>query len=289
MTPPQIAPLPHGRVAIPYEDPASPGRPLVLECYRPASHTPDKPVVIVQHGMGRNGDEYRDAWIPAADRHGALIVAITYPNASWPGARTYNDGHVLEDDGSIRPRNAWSNAIPARVFQLLHQAKITTRPGAILWGHSAGAQFVHRLLGLQPGPWEHVGAANAGWYTLPTLDRPYPQGMGGIGLDHSDVQRMLGTPLMIFAGDHDTETTADNLPKHDAALAQGPHRFARARSYLEAGRAEAARRGIPCAWQLVVVPGVGHEGMVMSGVAADYWFEGRLPQPAQARTVGVEL
>ena len=289
MTPPQIATLLHGRVAIPYEDPLSPGRPLVLECYRPAGHTPDKPVVIVQHGMGRNGDEYRDAWIPAADRHAALVVAITYPNASWPGARTYNDGHVLEADGTPRPREAWSNAIPARVLHLLQQAGITSRPSAMLWGHSAGAQFVHRLLGLQPGPWEQVGAGNAGWYTLPTLDHPYPQGLGGIGLDDSAIDRLLATPLVVFAGDQDTETTADNLPQHAAALAQGPHRFARAKAYLEAGQAEAQRRGIPCAWRLIVVPGVGHEGMVMSRVAAEYWFEHRLPQTATARAVGVEL
>ena len=288
MTPAEIAALLHGRVAIPYEDPFSPGRPLVLECYRPASHVPAGPVVIVQHGMNRNGDEYRDAWIPAADRHRALIVAITYPNASWPGARTYNDGHVQEEDGNIRPRDAWSNAIPARVFGLLQQAHVTTRPRAILWGHSAGAQFVHRLLGLQPETWEHVGAGNAGWYTLPTLDLPYPHGMGGIGLRDADVERLLAAPLVIFAGDQDTETTADNLPKHEAALAQGPHRFARAHAYLEAGRAEAARRDLPCAWRLVIVPGVGHEGMVMSQVAADYWFEGRQPQQA-TRAVGVEL
>ncbi len=279
----------HGRVAIPYEDAFSPGRGLVLECYRPSSHAAGGPVVIVQHGMGRNGDEYCDAWVPAADRHGAMIVAITYPAASWPGSRTYNDGHVREEDGSVRPRAAWSNAIPSRVFRLLQDAGVTTRPHAYLWGHSAGAQFVHRLLGLQSTAWEAVGAGNAGWYTLPTLDLPYPEGLGGIGLDEGDVDRLLLTPLVIFAGDHDTEMTAENLPKHAAALAQGPHRFARAHAYLAAGRAEAMRRGIACAWRLVVVPGVGHEGMVMSAVAASYWFEGVMPAAQAARTVGVEL
>jgi hypothetical protein len=38
----------------------------VLHCYRAAGFTPDSPVVLVQHGMLRNGDEYRDFWIPAA-------------------------------------------------------------------------------------------------------------------------------------------------------------------------------------------------------------------------------
>ena len=123
---PQLASILHGRVAIPYEDPHSPGQALVLECYRPESHRPDSPVVIVQHGMGRNGDEYRDAWIPAADRHGLLIVAITFPQDAWPGSRPYNDGNVFDEGGALRPREAWSNAIPARVVRLLQDAGITT-------------------------------------------------------------------------------------------------------------------------------------------------------------------
>lgn len=281
----------HGRVAIPYQDPDSPGHPVMLECYRPPNHAADRPVVLVQHGMGRNGDEYRDAWIPAADKHGLLIVACTFSDAAWPGSRTYNDGHVLDEQGAVRPRAAWSNAIPARVLGLLQDAGVTTRPQAHLWGHSAGGQFVHRLMGLQPHDvFEAAAPANAGWYTAPTLDRPYPEGLGGIGLDDAAVVRLLEYPMVIFAGDRDNETDAANLPKHPVALAQGPHRFARAHWYLAIGQAEAARRGVTCAWRLVVVPGIGHEGMRMSAVAAEYWFDGRMPQaPAEERAVAVEL
>ena len=69
----------HGRASIPYLDRYNPERPLVLECFRPQAHNPDKPVVIVQHGASRNGAEYCEAWIPAAEQHGFLIVAITFP------------------------------------------------------------------------------------------------------------------------------------------------------------------------------------------------------------------
>ena len=68
-----------GRASIPYLDRYNPDRPLVLECFRPHSHDPDKPVVIVQHGASRNGAEYCEAWIPAAEQQGLLIVAITFP------------------------------------------------------------------------------------------------------------------------------------------------------------------------------------------------------------------
>jgi hypothetical protein len=127
---------------------------------------------------------------------------------------------------------------------------------------------------MQPhGIFEAAGAANAGWYTLPTLDLPYPDGLGGIGLTQDDLVRFLGYPLVIFSGDRDTDGTAENFPKHDSAMAQGPNRFARAQFFLDYGRAAAARLGVPCRWTRVVVPGVAHEGMKMSAFAAQYWFD----------------
>jgi pimeloyl-ACP methyl ester carboxylesterase len=265
-----------GRASIPYLDRYNPERPLALECFRPKTQTPDKPVVIVQHGASRNGAEYCEAWLPAAERHGLLIVAITFSKEAWPDAVTYNNGHVLDEDGGLRPRECWSLAIPGRVFALLREAGITRRDKPYLWGHSAGGQFVHRLLATQPrGIFEAVGAANPGWCTLPTLDLAYPDGLGGIGLTRDDIVRFLGYPLVIFSGDQDIDGTTENFPKHDAAMAQGPNRFARAQFYLERGRAEAARLGVPCRWNRVVVPGVAHEGMRMSAFAGDYWFGGK--------------
>jgi pimeloyl-ACP methyl ester carboxylesterase len=263
-----------GPTSIPYIDRFSPERPLLLECFRPQAHAPDKPVVIVQHGMSRNGAEYCEAWVPAAEKHGFLIVAITFPKEAWPDATTYNNGHVLSEDGTLRPRDCWSNAIPGRVFGLLREAGVTTREKTHLWGHSAGGQFVHRLLAMQPhGIFEASGAANSGWYTLPTLDLPYPDGLGGIGLMPDDVVRFLGYPLVIFSGDQDIDGTAENFPKHDSAMAQGPDRFARAQFFLDYGQAAAAKLGVPCRWTRIVVPGVAHEGTRMSAFAAQYWFD----------------
>jgi pimeloyl-ACP methyl ester carboxylesterase len=264
-----------GRASLPYVDPFSPDRPLVLECFRPPRHDPDKPVVIVQHGMSRNGAEYCEAWVPAAERHGFLVVAITFPKESWPDAVTYNNGHVLAADGTLRPRENWSQAIPGRLFALLREAGVTTRDKIHLWGHSAGGQFVHRLLATQPlGIFAAVGAANSGWYTLPTLDLPYPDGLGGIGLTQDDLVRFLGYPLVIFSGDQDIDGTAENFPKHPAAMEQGANRFARAQFYLVRGQAEATRLGVPCRWTRIVVPGVAHEGMRMAAFAAQHWFDG---------------
>jgi hypothetical protein len=58
-----------GRASIPYLDRYSPDRPLVLECFRPQGHNPDKPVVIVQHGMS--------VMAPNTARHGSRLPSVT--------------------------------------------------------------------------------------------------------------------------------------------------------------------------------------------------------------------
>ncbi|MCI0756789.1 alpha/beta hydrolase [Teichococcus vastitatis] len=272
-----LAPL--GRQAIPFIDEAGdPSRPLVLHTYRPDGFTEDSPVVIVQHGMNRNGDEYRDFWIPAADAHKLLIVAPTFGHAEYPGAETYNNGHVLATNGSLRPRHQWGYEVPARLLALLRQGGVTRRDRMHFFGHSAGGQFGHRMAATQDlSPFEAIAVGNPGWYSLPTLDQPFPDGLGGIGLEEEALRRLLDFPLLILAGEQDIETSGPSLPANPAAVAQGPHRYARAGNYLAAGRAAAERLGVACRWRLQSVPHIGHDGAAMSRVAASLWFEGILP------------
>lgn len=269
-----------GRDALEYRDALHPDRPLVVNTYRPAAHTPDDPVVLVQHGIKRNGDEYRDFWIDAAEKHRLLIVATTFGDAAYPKPENYNNGMVVAADGAIRAREAWLYAILPRVVEALRAGGVTRRAQVRLFGHSAGGQFAHRLMATQDhAPYEAVAPANPGWYTLPTLERRFPEGLGGLGLGPADLARWLAYPMTVFAGDRDIETADENLPKSPEALAQGPTRFARAHFFLDMGRREAARLGVECRWTLVTVPGVGHDGCTMGKAVAAYWFEGRMPGP----------
>ncbi|HEY4251177.1 MAG TPA: alpha/beta hydrolase [Roseomonas sp.] len=278
-----------GRSAIPFiDEEGDRSRPLTLHTYRAAGYTPDRPLVLVQHGMKRNGDDYRDFWIPAADRHGLMIVAPTFSNEHYPTAAEYNDGMVRDEVGGVRPKPVWSYASIARIFALLRDAGVTKRPRAYLFGHSAGGQFGHRLLSTQPhDAYEAVMIGNPGWYTLPSFEAAFPAGLGGIGLGEADLIRLLAYPLTILAGDRDIETSGPSLPSQPEAIAQGQHRFARAHHYIAFGHAEALRLNVPCHWRLQVVPGIGHDGDAMSKVAASLWFEGRMPDAAElARLAG---
>ncbi|MBE9603396.1 alpha/beta hydrolase [Acetobacteraceae bacterium H6797] len=271
-----------GKQAIPFIDEAGdPTRPLVIHTYRATGYAPGKPAVFVQHGMNRNGDEYRDFWVEAAEKHGLLIIAPNYGNDEYPGAEVYNNGHVIGADGSLRPREKWGYAVPGRLFAMLREAGVTTREKAFFFGHSAGGQFGHRMAATQPlDIFEAIAIGNPGWYTLPTLERNFPEGMGGIGLGEKELLALLAYPLLIMAGEKDIETSGPSLPAQPQAVAQGPHRFARAHNYLAAGRAEAARRGVACNWRLQTVPHIGHDGAAMSRATASLWFEGVMPSDA---------
>lgn len=270
-----------GRSTLPFIDKFHPDRPLEVNFYRPAEHGPDDPVVIVQHGMLRNGDEYRDFWIPAADKHRILVVAPTFSDDIFPKAEGYNNGLVLGADGTAQAQDNWLYAVPGRVFAALRSGGVTRRSKARLFGHSAGGQFAHRLLATHDHDlFEAVIAGNPGWYTLPTLQHDFPEGIGSIGLDESALTRWLAYPMTIFAGDQDISTDDPNLPAQAEALRQGPHRYARAHFVYDFARREAERRGLAFRWQLIRVEGVGHDGAAMSRAAAAYWFEGRIP-PAE--------
>lgn len=55
---------------------AAPDGSAVTVCtYRPKKLAAHSPIVVVMHGVKRNAEDYRDAWIDAAEEHGSLIAA----------------------------------------------------------------------------------------------------------------------------------------------------------------------------------------------------------------------
>lgn len=268
-----------GRNTLAYvDDDRNVDRPFKLNTYRPYGYTPDRPVVIVQHGMLRNGDDYRDFWIPAADKHKVLIVAPTFSDSIWPGEESYTNGRVFSASGNPRHIDGWTYHMIAKVFADMREAGITEVEQAHLFGHSHGGEFVHRLASSQSHtPYAAITTGSSGWYTLPTFEHRFPEGLDGIGLTEEHLVRLLAYPMTILVGDQDMSTDDVDLPVEPAASSQGPHRFARAQHYFEAGQREAQRRGVPFNWTLTAVPGIGHDARAMSVACANLWFEGKLP------------
>lgn len=258
-----------GAASLPYLDPAFPDRPLILHAARPEDWNPDRPVVFVHHGVGRNGQDYRDYWLPHVDAGRILAIAIEFPEASFPEYLWYNFGNLHAADGTANPRMQWTFGIDGRLFDALRQQGITSTERYGLFGHSAGGQYVHRMLSF--GFRERVAvavSANAGTYAMPDLTTNWPWGLGATDVTLDDLRALLGFPITVMAGTADTKTTGRFFPKGPKSLKQGPTRHARAHTYLRTGQSAAAMLGVPLAWTVIDVVDVGHDGRRMSDAAA---------------------
>lgn len=234
---------------------------------------PDAPVLVVLHGQGRNAQDYLAAMAPHAARHGAAVLAPEFDEANFPDSDNYNLGDVFDEAGRRRPQAAWSFEVVERAFDAFVKRAGSTQTRYSLFGHSAGAQFVHRFMLFMPATRvERAVAANAGWYTLPDRAEPFPYGLAGAGESDADLRAWLGKPLTILLGEEDENIEGSGLRKTPEAMRQGPHRLARGRAFFERGRAMAAELATPFRWDLRVAPGVAHDQAAMAGYAAPLLF-----------------
>jgi hypothetical protein len=258
-----------GASSLSYFDPAFPDRQLILHAARPRIWNPGLPIVFVHHGVARNGRDYRDYWLRHVDAGAMLAIAIEFPEASFPEYLWYNFGNLHTAKGIANPRTQWTFAIDERLFQSLRDQGITTTQRYGLFGHSAGGQYVHRMLsfGFRDQVAVAIGA-NAGTYAMPDLEVDWPWGLGATEVTREDLAALLTFPLIIMAGTADIKTTGRFFPKGPKSMTQGPTRYARAHTYLRTGQRAAAELGVPLAWKVIDVQDVGHDGQQMSDAAA---------------------
>jgi poly(3-hydroxybutyrate) depolymerase len=266
-----LSPLVHapGAHTLVYTDPAFPEQPLLLHSARPHRYDTGTPIVIVHHGVGRNGRDYRDYWLRMVDAAGILAIAIEFTEQAFPDYLWYHFGNRHDQSGKPNPREQWTYGIDDRLFAALRDQGLTRRERYGLFGHSAGGQFVHRMLSF--GYRERVTvavSANAGTYAMPTLDIAWPFGLGETELDADTLRPLLEFPLTVMTGKNDTKTTGRYFPKGPRSMRQGAHRHERAHNYVRSGHAAAEMLGTRCAWTVIDVPDVGHDGERMSIAAA---------------------
>ena len=264
-----LSPLILANASLPYHDLAFPGQTLILHTAGPDRHRPDTPVLFVHHGVARNGRDYRDYWIDHARDLDLFVVSIEFPEATFPAYLWYNFGNLHAKDGTANPREAWSFGIIPRLFDAMRAQGITTRERYGQFGHSAGGQLVHRMLSFgYRGRVAIAVSANAGTYAMPDLDIPWPFGLGETEVTPDRLREILVFPITVMAGTEDTKTTGRFFPKGPRSNRQGATRYERAHNYLRAGQQAAEALGVTCAWRVIDVVGVGHQGRGMSDAAA---------------------
>ncbi|HKA58101.1 MAG TPA: lamin tail domain-containing protein [Gemmatimonadales bacterium] len=241
------------------------GNHLTARIYRSTRFDPAHgPVWFVMHGAGRDVDRYIRAAAPVAERYNALAIAIHFTKQAYPTGADYTLG--MRDPGGWRAPEDMLYAEVERVFDLVVRSLGGQQTGYYLFGHSAGAQFTHRLLTFLPNA-RVLGAvaANAGWYTLPETDDPrvqtMPYGLIGGPVAPQALVHFFETPFVVLLGGDDTTTAADDdlVRGTPEAEAQGANRLERGRHYFAVAKTQAAALGAHFAWRLELAPGAGHD------------------------------
>jgi pimeloyl-ACP methyl ester carboxylesterase len=288
--------------------PGGPGRRaqgITVHAYRPRGFTPDSELLLVVPGAGRDGAEYRNDWLEVSERTGTVVAALEYPEEGWDFAAYHLGGvagrveqrnarverrarstviHLDDDDFTVTvdtdPRR-WLFPDFDRAFELLRTATGARRERYLLFGHSAGGQILHRAALFRPElRTRRIVAANAGFYTLPDLARPFPLGLAGTGLGEDDLRRALEVDLTLLLGELDNDDDSGGTLLHTPAVdRQGVGRLDRGRTFHRAGRREAERLGTRFGWRLRTVPDVGHDHRRMAQAAAAMLF----PEAAERR------
>ena len=249
-------------------------RPILVYTYRPASWNTSGPILIVMPGAGREGSGPRETWIPSAEKYSALVVVPEFSLQYYPDDLWYINGNTFDMKG-WKPKNNWTYMAIEHLFDDISAKSGATRNTYLLDGHSAGAQFVHRMVMVLPeARYSRAVAANAGMYLMPNLSIPFGFGLKDSPLPLADIPRVLSRKLVIMSGDADTNTDDGGLAKFPEAEAQGATRFERAKYFFASAQALAAGLNVPLNWEYHVVHGIGHDEAGMAGPSAEVLFSG---------------
>jgi poly(3-hydroxybutyrate) depolymerase len=241
---------------------------------RPVHLAGDRPVVFVMHGVGRNAEEYRDQWHELAIEHDFLLVVPEFSKRQFPGSGAYNLGNVFDAAGKVRPVAEWSFSAIEPIFDEVRRRFGMTTKAYAIYGHSAGAQFVHRFLYHVPNARvTRAVLANAGWYTMPVYNVAYPYGLRNSVVSSADLASVLRMPVTVLLGEQDIDPQHPSLNREPEALLQGPHRFARGQAFFDAAADASARLGVPFGWLMLTVPGADHDNRTMAPAAIPWLLD----------------
>lgn len=275
----EIPGIPFGRGEFVFSDPlGNADRPITVYTYRPVAWNQSGPVLIIIPGADRDGRLSRFMWVRYAEQYSSLLIVPEfspeyYPTDTWYHlGNTYNSTNRTSNADRTLKTN-WTYTAIEHLFDYIREKSGATRDTYLLFGHSAGGQFVHRMVTLLPeARYSRAVAANAGVYLLPEYTDPYPFGLKDSPVDERDLPKIFARKLIIMSGDNDTDPNAGDLANFPEAEAQGSTRFERARFYFTTARSEAERIGVPLNWEYHVVPGVGHDSVGMAGPSAKILF-----------------
>lgn len=268
------------------------------------------PILFSMTGAERVGATQIDAWKPFANKYGFIIVNPQFLRSSDVSAKNadgtwvisysrqniyrsagaywlendYQFGHVATSKNSpnLYPRNTWAYNIIELLFDYICHEIDSAADGYYMFGHSAGAQFVNRMVMAFPeARIKRAVAANPSSWAWPVLDGEihkmndngdylydadgttpltqlcgWPYCLKSVYTKPSELAGSFSKQLFIQIGSKDVET--NSLDTSSDANATGSRRLYRARNFYKVCNEMAAANNIKCNFTYAEVTGADH-------------------------------
>jgi pimeloyl-ACP methyl ester carboxylesterase len=227
---------------------------LSVKIMVPEGAATDQPPLFALHGISRDVGALYEAFERPAMLAGRILIVPHFHRSDWK---------IFQRIGAARPDKSL-----LALKQVLGESGICTARQIELFGYSGGAQLAHRFAMLYPHHVSRLHLGAAGWYCLPDATLAYPAGLReakpGAAPNFrtakvAQLAQFLRIPLRVYVGTEDTERDPALRTATELDSVQGPHRLARAATYVDRFAAAAARHQITPDVSLTHLAGCGHD------------------------------
>ena len=237
-------------------------------------------LVVVMHGRKRNAEEYRDQWLQASQDLNLFVIVPEFSEENFPEVWGFNYGNIKTKNLDLIRKDLHAfSAIEPLAVDALKRFKLKSDHWGI-YGHGAGAHFVHRYVLHHPQATHTLAiAANLGWY-LSMTDQEWPFGLTNSNIGNAKLKQAFGKYFLLMLGRADTSTKPNTpyVAEHwDIISLQGEHRLARGRNFFKSAVAKSKEVNQFFKWGMVEVPTTkGHSNTEQMVPYAAEMFHARL-------------
>jgi hypothetical protein len=252
-------------------------KPVEVFYHIPAGDMSTMPIVLSFHGADRNGSDYRNYWISMANANGFMVFAPQFLDTYYPTGDKYQSGNIFDDGdnpsfATYNPVNEWTFSIIDPLFEYIKADVSGTQQVYNAWGHSGGAQFLHRFVEYIPNSKLDIAVcSNSGWYTVPEYSVNFPYGLQEGQLPNATLTAAFLKKLIIHLGQNDTDPNSSGL-RHNTVVdnQQGLNRYVRGNYFFTTSQTTAQTMSVPFNWEKHEVPAVNHDAQAMANNALQY-------------------
>lgn len=242
-------------------------KPVNVSYFIPASGDPAQmPILFIFPGEERDADSHVRLFTDWANANGVMLFGLSFSTAYYSTTTEYILGgmNTRQSAVGLLPSEQWNFNYVETLFEAITSSLSGSQTTYDIWGHSAGAQYVHRFVTFMPQA--HVRkavACNSGWYSVPDLAVEFPYGLGQVSEANTGMQQTaLARQLSVCIGQNDTST--DGLNDNTGSVAQGQNRNERGRYYYNRAQQIAQQSGYSFRWTLREVANTAHDATGMA-------------------------